>query len=90
VLWGVVKLQPTQNVPRLFGLKRLIESGRLVGIQIVHDNANFVSIRIMGIGELFHTFSEIDFGALLAYINVARTKARIELHSFWTRRHIKT
>jgi hypothetical protein len=65
-----MELQPLQNAARFRRRKRFVEGGRGVGIQIILDQANVLSLRIDFIHQPAHDFGVVKHGALRGHLDV--------------------
>ena len=59
---GVVDFQPLGDAPRFGWLKRLVQRGRMMGVQIVHHQHYPVFVRIVHVHQLLDHPRPIDPG----------------------------
>src|SRR5690606_2579179 len=62
---GVMKLQFAQDAAGFSGREGSIQGSRGVGIEIVHDDPDFLGVREMYIYQVAHTGGKVGFSALV-------------------------
>ena len=80
MLGSVVNLQPFGDAPRFRRLERLVQRGRVVGVQIVHHQYDPVFVRIVLVHQLLDHPRPIYFGAPVRHFHPAPPFQRSEQH----------
>jgi hypothetical protein len=62
VFGRVVKLQPAQEPPGFSGREGFVEAGRLVRVQVVHNEANTFRFWVAYVDQLLHLSGEVELG----------------------------
>src|SRR5215469_13964621 len=78
--WGVMDLDFLPNAPGFLWLKRLIECGEVMRIQIVHDEDNFLSVWIVDIGEIPQHLGQVVFGTMDTHRHMLPAAQRLKAH----------
>ena len=60
MLWGVVDLQPLQQTPSFTRGERLIQSGRGMGVEVVHHQHYSLGLRVVQIYKLLYAVRPVD------------------------------
>src|SRR5579864_5319394 len=76
----IMHLQSLPDAPCLLRLKSLIEAGRRMGVEIVHDQTNDASIGIDLIDQPAERLGEIQPGTPLGHLDAAATSQRLHEH----------
>ena len=66
VFWGMVYFEACEQAAGLFRFERLVECGRLVGIEIVADQDHLSGVRIVLIKQAFDLVRPVCHGALFS------------------------
>src|SRR5829696_3878281 len=70
VLWGVVDLQPLQQPPSFSRGERFIQSGRGMGVEVVHNQNDLLSVRVVQINQLLYAVRPVVLGPPLGDTDV--------------------
>jgi hypothetical protein len=77
VLWGVMDLQPIRQRFGFFGREDLIQGGRGMGVEIVHDEHHLVRLDRVLFKQLLHEGGPIFLRAPLAHFEIALARERL-------------
>ena len=80
LLGRVVNLQPLGDAPRFGWPKRLVQRGRMLGVQVVHHQHNPVFVSIVHVHQLLDHSGPIGFRAPVRNFNPAPPFQRREQH----------
>src|SRR5215208_7555299 len=70
VLWGVMNLQPLQQTPSFSRGERLIQSGRGMGVEVVHYQNDLQGLRVVQIYKLLYAVCPLELRSPLGNADV--------------------
>ena len=80
MLGGVVNLQPLSKPPGLLGRKHLVKLRWRMGVQVVHDQHDFLGLRVLLIDYLANQMGEVHRCAPLRDFHPSLSRQRLEDH----------
>ncbi len=85
MLRGVVKLQPSRDPSGFLWLKRVIQGGWRVGIQVIQHDPDQGGVREIHIHQVLHGLRKVLLGASLGDLNVSPPDVRFQKQEKITR-----